>query len=228
MPRTTAHRVLETLVAEGYAEKIPYQHGYRLTPAICHLARGFSDESWVAHVASPILFAETKRTRWPLFIATRSGEFMEVRVSTDRESPHAIDHYRCGHRVPAMFCASGHVILAFSAPPERDEILDLLRKSEHPDQRPAREDAYVQALLSRTRSAGYANVSYEGYSEAGLGVPIFIDGRVRACLLMLYLRAAVSEMQVATELAPALVSVAKEIQGRAERLKHGMPNGENA
>ncbi len=45
LPRTTARRVLDTLVGEGYAEKVPGGHQYRLTPMVGMLSSGFSDES---------------------------------------------------------------------------------------------------------------------------------------------------------------------------------------
>ena len=226
VPRTTAHRVLETLVAEGYAERIPYQQGYRLTPKICSFGSGFSDENWVAHVGSPLLFRETKRIKWPLFIATRSGEYMEVQVSTDQESPHAVDHFRCGEKFPivyyntGMYSSSGQVMLAFSFPKERREILGLLRKSDVRAQSLAEEDSYTKAVLSKARALGYAPSSYSDHNFAGLSVPIFVDGRVTASLMMTYIDSAVPDTQLTDDFVPALKSLAGEIGQSVERLKY--------
>jgi IclR family mhp operon transcriptional activator len=219
LPRTTAQRILETLVSEGCAEKVPYTVNYRLTPDVFRLSNQFCDGNWIAHVGSRPLFAKTQEIGWPLGIATQSGEDMVLRVSTDKVAPKAIDHFVLGFRTPIMHATSGHVILAFQPSEARKETLALLRQSSDPRQRLSRDEQLVNFVLERTRQRGFAHVVYQEYPEASVGVPLFIDGELKACLLMTYAKRALSEALIAREFAPMLIELADGIGEQVSRLK---------
>ena len=85
LPRTTAQRIITTLILEGYVERVPMSSLYRLTPTVNLLSGGFTDESWITHVASPLLFAKTQEINWPLTLATPFGRDMNgARVDRPR------------------------------------------------------------------------------------------------------------------------------------------------
>jgi IclR family mhp operon transcriptional activator len=219
LPRTTARRVLDTLVEEGYAEKLPREHKYRLTPMVNVLSSGFSDESWIAHVAEPLLAKKTIENGWPLVVATPSGDQMMVRVSTDRLTPLALDHFGVGFKTPMVHGTSGHVMLAFMSQQHRELTLQVIRSSTDPKQALAREDARIRSLLSAVRSQGYAHIIYKEYPEASVGVPIFLNGVARACLLMGYVKAAIKPAQIVETYVPQLKSLSEAISAGVSELR---------
>ena len=219
LPRTTARRVLDTLVEEGYAEKVPREHKYRLTPMVNVLSSGFSDESWIAHVAEPMLSKKTIEIGWPLVVATPSGDQMMVRVSTDRLTPLALDHFGVGFKTPMVHGTSGHVMLAFMSQQHRELTLQVIRSSPDPKQALAREDARIRSMLNAVRSQGYAHIIYKEYPEASVGVPIFLNGVARACLLMGYVKAAIKPAQIVETYVPQLKSLSEAISAGVSELR---------
>jgi IclR family mhp operon transcriptional activator len=211
LPRTTARRVLDTLVEEGYAEKMIREHKYRLTPMVNVLSSGFSDESWVAHVAEPLLAKKTIEIGWPLVVATPSGDQMMVRVSTDRLTPLALDHFGVGFKTPMLHGTSGHVMLAFMSQQHREATLQVIRSSTDPKQALAREDARIRSIVKVVHSQGFAHIIYKEYPEASVGVPIFLNGVARACLLMGYVKAALKPAQIVDKYVPQLKSLSEAI-----------------
>ena len=81
LPRTTAERVLMTLLSEGYVARDPQTKRFFLTDRVRALSGGYSDESWIAHVAAPMLFETTGAIGWPLCIATPAGEYIVALVT---------------------------------------------------------------------------------------------------------------------------------------------------
>jgi IclR family mhp operon transcriptional activator len=219
LPRTTARRVLDTLVEEGYAEKVAREHKYRLTPMVNVLSSGFSDESWIAHVAEPLLAKKTIEIGWPLVVATPSGDQMMVRVSTDRLTPLALDHFGVGFKTPMIHGTSGHVMLAFMSQQHRELTLQVIRSSTDPKQALAREDARIRALINVVRAQGYAHIIYREYPEASVGVPIFLNGVARACLLMGYVKAAIKPAQIVEKYVPQLKSLSEAITAGVSELR---------
>jgi IclR family mhp operon transcriptional activator len=210
LARTTARRVLDTLVEEGYVEKLE-DRVYRITPMVNLLSGGFSDESWMTRVAEPILMRKTLELGWPLALATPAGESMMCRVSTDRLTPLAVDHFSVGFKVPILHGTSGHVMLAYMAPRHRAELLRALQNSTDQRQALARDEARLRATLDQIRAQGYSNIVYREYPEASVGVPVFIEGKVHAVLLLTYAKTALRPAQIRTEYVPMLQALSREI-----------------
>lgn len=213
--RTTARRVLDTLLEEGYVSKSGAEFKYRITPMVNLLASGFSNESWITHAASPLLTRKTLETGWPLAIATPSGEDMVCQYSTDRLTPLAVDHFSIGFRTPMLHGTSGHAMLAFMEPAHQEQMIKLLRNSPDPRQALARDEARLRALLRSVRSQGFAHVIYREYPEASISVPILMNGLVRACLIMVYAKLALKPQEVRTIYSTMLKGLASEISNAA-------------
>lgn len=212
LPRTTAQRVVNTLVLEGYVERVPRSRLYRLTPAVNMLSGGFSDESWVSHIASPLLFNKTGEIGWPMSLATPFGEDMMVRVSTDQSTSLALDHFQIGFKTPIMYSTSGHVILAFASPAYRAALLDLLQRSENPLQADAHDPRMVKYIIDKVRTRGFEHMAYVDFPEASISVPVFLNGSVVATLLLTYIKRAISREAAETQFVPMLRDLASRIE----------------
>lgn len=194
LPRTTAERILLTLASEGYVHRIEDDKRYRLSLKVCALARGFSDESWVTHVASPLLFEFTKLAGWPVAIATPSGINMSVRLTTDPATSLWLTRRRIGSEVPMLNSSSGLLYLAYSQAAERSELLQMMSQSGRTLM--LGENVDLDRSFDQVRRDGFSFSPHAAGKEDSISVPIIIDGQVRAVLLMMYMTRAMRRSEV--------------------------------
>lgn len=214
LPRTTCERVLNTLVTERFVERDPQTKRYFLTTRVRALSHGYSDVSWIAHVATPRLFETTREIGWPLAIATPIGERMGLRVTTDPATSLGLHRRHIGSEIEMARSSSGHVFLAFLDDPQREQMLALLRESEDPGQAVARDEKRMAYLLEQVRANGYSFGIDDG-RERSVSVPIFNHGKIEAVLLMMFIASAVSYPTVVANFVPRLKEMAARIEADA-------------
>jgi IclR family mhp operon transcriptional activator len=216
LARTTARRVLDTLVAEGFAEKIPHHSCYRLTPRVARLSRGLSDEMIISHVATPLLIQATKEVGWSLAVATPRGDDMIIQVTTDDISPHCTYRVRVGTALPISASQSGRLTIAYMPEQERTTLLSgPPKKSLEPQPPEAWQDSFEQI---RERGC-VLPPRMPGQRRHVACVPIFARGKVRAVLAMSYFSSAVSQKRLETEYIPMLKDLSGEISRLAEAMR---------
>ncbi|MBA2934823.1 helix-turn-helix domain-containing protein [Sphingomonas sp. CGMCC 1.13654] len=214
LPRTTAERVLRTLESEMFVERDPVTKRFFLTSRVRALSHGYSDESWIAHVATPLLFETTRRIGWPLGIATPLGERMSLRVTTDPATSMNIHRRHIGSEIAMARSSSGQVFLAFLDDVQRSEMLALLRRSDDPGQAVARDETRMAYLLDEVRRRGYSFGIDDG-RERSVSVPIFADGKIKAVLLMMFIASAISYARIVEDFVPKLRAMAASIEADA-------------
>lgn len=219
LPRTTAERILLTLAAEGYVERVPDDRRYRLSAKVCDLAMGFSDDSWIIHVATPLLFDTTRRIGWPLAIATPRGDQMVVRVTTDPATSLWLHRRRIGSETPMLGSSSGLVWFALAPEPEQQQLRNLLATSRHSINRQRVGDAaFLESLTGPVREGRYAiQPPPTDMPERSISVPILVDGAMSAVLLMVYMPRALKPAIVLDVYLPMLRTLAERIGDRAGR-----------
>lgn len=220
LPRTTAERILGTLASEGFVERPPKDKHYRLTAKVCSLSAGFSDESWISHVASPLLFDMTQRIGWPLAIATPFGQEMTVRLTTDPATSLWLTRRRIGASLPILQASSGLVYLAFAPEQEREEFLAILSAPDQPQDNRVADLPNFRKLLQVIAADGYA-FSPDAGRERSVALPIFIDGQIRAVLLMMYMSKAISGQTVIDTFIPELKALSAEFTRRVSVQRTG-------
>ena len=221
VPRTTSYRLLETLAAEGYVEKQPHSHIYRLTSMVQQLSSGFGDSDLVVEVAKPLVIKVGAEVRWPLALATPQGSDMMVRLGTDFYTPLAIDRYFIGFRTPMLHAPSGLCYLAFCEDEKRASIMDLVRRTgAAADQSPDWE-AQLDYTLDQIRRQGFCHIRFAQYREGGLAVPVFADGRVIGGLVMRYIKSTMKAAQLEEHYVPVVKQLAADIaEAYDRRLDH--------
>lgn len=162
--KSTAHRVVWTLVAEGLLEKVDDTGLFRLTSTMRNL--GVSAETALSlHQASTLALDQLRAiTDHTLHVAILDGT--DVLYVERRESPRGIPVFsRVGGRNSAHVTSTGKVLLAHLEPEEQARLVDsmrLTRKTPHTiTSRPA-----LLAELARVRRQGYGENVFE--SEAGM------------------------------------------------------------
>ena len=214
LPRTTAERVLMTLLVEGFVDRDPQTKRFYLTDRVRALSGGYTDDSWIAHVATPMLFETTREIGWPLCIATAVGEAIRLRLTTDPATSLNLHRRHIGSEVPMGVTSSGIVHLAFLDPEQRRIMLDVLRASDDPAQAAVRDERQVDYLIEQAREHGYS-FGLDLGRERSVSVPILDQGRIKAVLLMVFIARALSHEQVVERFVPRLKAMAEDIAHKA-------------
>ena len=211
LPRTTAERVLMTLLSEGFVERDAQTKRYFLTARVRALSHGFGDESWIAHVATPMLFETTRAIGWPLCIATPAGEYMSLRVTSDPVTSLRLHRRHIGTEIAMSLGSSGIAHLASLSEEERRIMLKILSESSDPNQTYAHDQARVEFAIAEAQEKGYS-FGLDYGRERSVSVPIMAHGHITAVLLMVFMAAGLSNEQVITDYVPRLKAMARDIE----------------
>jgi IclR family mhp operon transcriptional activator len=217
LPRSTAFRILCTLLEEGYVWRDPATDLYHPTSMVLSLSDGFDGMARLVEKAKPVVTELGRQLVWPVMLATLSGKSVLLRQTTDATSPLAVVRYTPGFRAPPLDRASGLVLLACSGAQQRQMALDLLyREDEEKQELPKRAD--IEARLADIRKLGYACIHRPGTpsNRSSLAVPIRAGGDLLATLVVRFAKTAVTQHVVMQRFLPALRQAAHEIVTRFE------------
>ena len=152
LPKSTAARVLATLVGEGAVEQVPGDTSYRLGPRLITLAAGFSLTRSLAAIARPMLIDLAESSGEAAGLAMPDGDLVHYIDQVDTVQPVLVRDWT-GARIPLHAVSSGQVLLAFRTPAAIERYLErpMERFTEHtltdPDS--------VRERLREVRRQGY-------------------------------------------------------------------------
>lgn len=212
LPRPTVVRLLQTLMALGYASRVSREAGYRLTDQVLSLAGGVRFIDHLVDAAIPHMSRFTREQGWPLYLATLSAGGMAIRHSTAPESPMSFERAGYDRRSPVLVGALGRVWIAFCPDDERRRILRGLG---------VRQGPALKAALERIRQDGHAFTQPPRPMRMhGMAVPILDKGRVAGCISMRFPRSAMSETEAAARygglLAKMTAAIAADLATRRD------------
>ena len=167
---STAHRLLTTLVGEGFAMRMPADRRYRRGPALVRLAAGRPVPIVLLRdTAHPLLEWASRETGETAHLAILDGLDV-VGIDLVESTNAVVFRHPIGSRVPAHATAVGHALLAHS--PEAAEALIYeglapLTDATVPDGQALRQ------LLADVVRRGYAVNNRQWHAEtAGVAAPI--------------------------------------------------------
>lgn len=209
LPRSTAFRILCTLVEEGYVWRDPATDIYHPTAMVRALSDGFDGTARLVQTAQRFVNGLGKELIWPVNLATLSGTSVLLRQTTDALSPLAVVRYSAGYRAPLLDRASGLVLLAFSDRPQKEMLLDLVYRPDAPE-RPSIARADAERLIVEVRAVGFSCVHRASNSSerSSVSVPVLAGGDALAALSVRFARSAVTQQVIMERFLPALRRVA--------------------
>ena len=213
LPKSSVHRLVRTLTAEGFLEQDPRSGRYRLGLVLTELgAAAVSNSGLHSAVIGPL------EELWRL-----TGETVQVGVLDERhvvfveriESPRTLRLFNeVGRRNWAHASATGKVLLAFLPPAELDRLLEgweLAALTPHT----ITDRARLVEELAVVRDRGYAqNVHESSIGIASVGAPIRDDRGVVV--------AAISSAGPALRLANEMESHAGAVMAAAEAISRNL------
>lgn len=214
LPRTTTYRILETLSHAGFVYRDATDDRYRLTIMVRGLSDGYDDEAWITQIARPYINELGKDIVWPVAIASLSGTSMMVRETTDHRSPLAVERFSAGTRVPLLTTSSGRVYLAFSTPTQRESLLEILARSNREEDALAKNRTELMKILNDARMQGFAHAvrPRRVSDEISISVPIMVDDRVLAAVMVRFSGTAVPLKLAVERFLPKLRDTAQKIR----------------
>jgi IclR family mhp operon transcriptional activator len=236
LPRTTAFRLLCTLMEEGYVHRDPVTETFHPTECVVGLAAGFDETARLVDLARPLVTQLGAELVWPIKLATLApgaiagarapapAPALLLRLTTDHASPLAVFREEPGSCLPLLERAAGLVLLAVADARQRALLLDALYTDGARDQPPAAR-ATVESWLEQARQQGFATVTRPGRhsDHVSLAVPVEAGG-ISAALGVSFARTAVTPEVESARFLPALKRTARAIaEQHARALRAPLP-----
>ena len=153
LPKSTAARLLATLVGEGAVEQVPGDTSYRLGPRLITLSAGFSLARSLAAIARPTLIDLAEASGEAAGLAMPDGDLAHYIDQVDTVQPVLVRDWT-GARAPLHAVSSGQVLLAFRTPAAIERYLE--RPMERFTDRTLADADAVRERLREVRRRGYA------------------------------------------------------------------------
>jgi DNA-binding IclR family transcriptional regulator len=154
LPKSTAARLLATLVAEGAVEQVPGDTVYRLGPRLVTLAGGFSLVRSLAAVGRPVLADLADASGEAAGLGVPDGDLVHYIDQVDTPHPVVVRDWT-GARAPLHAVSSGQVLLAFRTPAAIERYLSQPTLERFTD-RTLTDPVAVRERLRSVRRHGYA------------------------------------------------------------------------
>jgi IclR family mhp operon transcriptional activator len=171
-------RILNTLEQAGLVSRRLADGHYRIS-AFTRMARKRDRHDRVAEAAAPVLDRLCQKVLWPSDLMVPAGDHMERRETSQAYTPFSFIHparrIRVGQSVNWLLTGMGRAYLAACPEQERDGILQMLRRSDQPEDRLAREPKRLDKILADTRARGYGTRD-PVFTGGNYGTPPFDDG----------------------------------------------------
>lgn len=191
LSRGAVHRLLETMVTEGYIRKI--EGRYFVERKLRTLTAGLEESDWV-NGAQPVIEELCRDVMWPISLVRPSGLGMQTCAGTDRMTPLRHHVVPIGLKVPMMCSAGGRAYVAFQPEGVRNMMIDVLaRQGEFPQDRELCVNAEsVAEMLGAVRSKGAAAAKGK-HRMSIVAVPIMKDdSEVLGALCLRYFSASIT------------------------------------
>lgn len=215
LSRPTVLRILGTLLDNGLVSMDDHKI-YRPSAKMRALGSGLTEKAWALWMAVPALIKLQKEVVWTCAIATFENYIMVQRDSTHLQNPFRIDLREFDDQSRSVLTSAvGRAYLAYCPPEEAEYILSHLERFGDQVDPEGRVDESTRSLLKTIRQQGYAleqRVSYPHISA--VAVPIRFDGRVLACIEVIWISRAVRLQEGIKKFLPSLLQAQAEVEHR--------------
>lgn len=184
LAKSTIHRLLATMQAEGFASQNPVQPGlYQLTREASQLSCGITEKSLLAECSRPFLHAATLNMKWPLSLAVVEGLHMRVVACSMPHSPYAIRSSSLGHTYDMVESALGRAYISYCSPAERRILIEGGMKAGGNDLHWADMRALRKMILETRRQRCAVRAPANNAETAAFAVPVFGNGMIQGSLV---------------------------------------------
>lgn len=208
--KTTAHRVLQVLVANNYAQARG-EGMYSPGPALAALSRGLGTEMDLAQVAEPVLNKLQRMSGHTVHFAVRTGRVAVYLAKVEGSKPYQMAS-RVGMQIPLHCTAIGKSVLAYLSDAELAAVLEPAEAGTGTGHTPALRMGALRSDLAAIRARGYAIDDEENEPNVRcVGAPVHgPDGSAIGGISVSGL-AFILTLEQANELAPQVIASAQRV-----------------
>lgn len=211
LTKPTLVRLLNTLIGEGYVQRLEGRGGYCLKSRVLELSRGFESRDEIVVKAIPHLRSFTRKHKWPVTLMIFDTDAMVAKYTTMKHSPLTIEADMKRSRTPVTSSAMGLAWLAFRPEDEQEFVINALALSKRKSEFLARDRSKLNDILARVRKDGYATTLFDSNPAVGLAVPVLKSGLAIAAVIMRCYRNAIPLDQAIDRYLPDLQSLTSAI-----------------
>ncbi len=212
LPKATAYRLLQTLIAQHYIHYFQDSRTYRLGPRVMSLGFSVLLDLDVGNVAQPYLEDLSQKIEQNVNLGVLDGSEVVYIIRIKRREILGID-FSLGSRLSAYNSAIGQAILAYIDPKRVESIVKELSQNPESSVQIGPDGELLKKKLDQVCENGYA--LSDGEYVAGLrsiGVPIFKgEGEVEAAINIPVFSQFCSREELISDYLPLLQDVAKTI-----------------
>ncbi len=210
IPRSTVHRVVQTLEAMGFLRRLE-SGAYALGPAVLTIGFEYLGSLDIVQLSDPVLARLRDATNWSVHLAVRNGADV-VYLSRHASRAAITSNVSVGSALPAYATVIGRVILADLSAAELAALYPAKRLEALTDQTPTTLAA-LSRLLEEDRRRGYAvSTSFYERGVTAVAAPVRDrSGRVVASINAVTVDAALDDRYVRGELKDQLLAAAAAI-----------------
>lgn len=197
--RTSAYRLVNTLIQLGYVSKRSEDGAVALTPKFAYLADGLKDDDIVTQFAWPALFELSKDILWPSDFASFEGGKVLIRLTTHKISPMSVHRGMVGKERFLVRSALGMAILSAMTDDELEASLAIVEQLGGANAEDVRKRDYVHQLVEAVRKQGYASSAGQTESKiSAIALPVAgPNGRVAGSVNIVFFRSVMTTEQAA-------------------------------
>ncbi len=212
--RTTVYRLLETLEENGFVQSGPLSGKlWHLKMGVKSLSEGYDHRDWVTQIGAPVLGKLLKQVVWPTDIAVFDGKGMVIRETTHKFSPLSQNRSMIGVRWPVLTSSLGRAFFCFSSKQTRRSILEVLKASDDPADRLARDESYIANLVNITRAKGYAQSVDETVTGiSSIARPVYYQEQIVATINLVFFTSAMNTTTAAEKHLDAMNAAIGELE----------------
>ena len=185
-PAPTVIRLLETLIGAGYVQKLGRQAGYSVTDQVAKLGAGYHGLPQVFDVVRKEAEVLTRRTLWPVALATLDVDALVIRFSTIPMSPLAHYGSTINRRMSLLDFAHGRAYLAFCSAEERRHLVALLQQSAATTEEAVAIGQRAESVVALTRASGFGERSGGQTDTHSLALPLRMGTKLVGTLGITY------------------------------------------
>lgn len=216
LDKATIVRMLETLASAGFVVRDERRALYRVTGKTLMLSASFDRHKALGAVAAPLLEELRGRVGWPSDLALYDRGEMLV-IESSRQGVAQSYSRAPGFRAPILATSLGLAYLAWCPAVEREEAIEIARRTDMPWNRLSHDRPALEAELAEIRARGFARMArdyrdleYRGRMSA-IGAPVREGDRLFAAINIVYARRAMTGEDAERDLWPPLRDVAARI-----------------
>ncbi|MDX2143534.1 MAG: helix-turn-helix domain-containing protein [Rhodospirillaceae bacterium] len=219
MPRAAVNRYIVTFMKLGYVFRPGQGRGLRVSARALDLSRGAQTDGWVTTEALPEMSALCRDIGWPIGLESIVGARLAILANTDAMSPFVTKPFDPQITFPLVGRASAHVLLAFTNPETREDLLQCAL-AEDPAllSRVGMTAKKLAAKMAEVRSQGYDVQRVARASWIVIAVPVLNSGQARFSLSVRFRPSAVPLEKAITRFIPKLNKAASQIAKGVSRL----------